>query len=94
MKTLEQIAEELIEIIKPSNIFKSDKKDFHTYISLCGSYLDHGYYDIYFRSYRGKDEIDIAKTTKSPEFLIKLIKRIEPKSKITYTRTVTKEETA
>ena len=93
MKTLKQIAEELIEIIEPSNIFETNEHGWETYIALCGSHVSHGYFDIYFRSYRGKDEIEIAKPTEKPEFFIKLIKAIEPKVKITYTRTITEEET-
>lgn len=84
MKELKQIAEELITILENTTpqITEDDKWDY--YCALSGYYND-SYYAVTLSRFKGSgDEIEVEYTTNNPLKIVDLIKKIEPKTSVTY----------
>lgn len=83
-KTVEQIAKELKEKLKPSNSYKSTA-GYKYYEDISGWHIG-GYYNlVIFQSPKGKIHINIAHTTKCVQTIKGIIKKISPTINISST---------
>ena len=87
------MAEELIKKLPIDTHEHLDLKRWKYYNSLNG-YLNDKYFDLYFReTINGRKTIEISHNTEKPDVILKMIKNINKKAKVTYTQTTTKEVT-
>lgn len=76
-KTVEQIAEELKEKLKPLDPYKNSE-GYRYYEDISGWYMGNYYHLVISQPLKGKVHIDIAHTTERPQVIKKIIKEISP----------------
>lgn len=88
MKSIKEISEEVAKKLNGCDVYISLNSNAWIYYSSISGYLNDNidsYYDLYFREKKHGKDIEICRTTENPKALMKIIKQIEPKAKITYT---------
>jgi hypothetical protein len=95
MKDLKQILKEFKENANGiSGVYNGDDNFFVTYESVRGFNSNNEYFCVYFRKlYSGKTDIEISMVTDCVDYVLNIIKEIEPKAVvISYKTTKTHEE--